>query len=449
MCARSNRRVVAGVLAAMSLSATAGGQTAESTDLRDRIAALERDLAQLRHQEGGMWLTESRAADIRALVQDVLTDVDSRASLLDDGATAGWSEGGGFFLRGVDGSFSLSIKGQLQFRYVVSMQDDSAPDGDSSRAGFENSRTKLRFTGNVVDPNWLFMIEGRFDRGGGTFGLEDAYIARIFGDSGWLAIAGQFKVPMLREELVSSSFQQAVERTLVNEEFTAGRTQGVGVDYRGDAFHLTVGFTDGHPATGGFNMPALAYDTEYSFTARGELLLGGAWAQFDDLPSWRGEESALLLGGAAHYQVGEYGTIADELDVFQWTVDASAEFGGCNVLGALVGRHLSGAAEADQYGAIVQGGFFLSDHWELFGRYEWGDLDFDDAELSIVTIGATRYFAKHQLKWTTDVGFGLSEVSSMWGGGFVGGGADPTGWRTDAPDEDGQVVIRSQVQLLF
>jgi hypothetical protein len=115
----------------------------------------------------------------------------------------------------------------------------------------------------------------------------------------------------------------------------------------------------------------------------------------------------------------------------------------------VVGRHLSGAAEADQYGAVLQGGVFLTDDWELFGRYGWGDLDFDDEELSFITAGATRYFSKHQLKWTTDVGFGLNEVSSMWGGGFIGGGGDLTGKRADSPGNDGQVIIRSQLQLMF
>ena len=33
-----------------------------------------------------------------------------------------------------------------------------------------------------------------------------------------------------------------------------------------DALHFTAGWTDGHPATGGFNMPALAADTEISLT---------------------------------------------------------------------------------------------------------------------------------------------------------------------------------------
>jgi len=443
-----NKRRTLSTMSIGLAAALATGAAAESSgddDLRARIDALEARIAQLQQTSGDAWLTEARAGEIRSLVTDVLADAETRTSLLQGGATAGWDDG--FFLSSPDGNFTLKILGQLQFRYVYSGQDNG-PD-DDNRGGFENARTKLRFTGNVVDPSWIYMIEGNFDRDGGAFGLEDAYIGKVLGDSGWTFLAGQFKVPMLREELVYSAYQQAVERTLVNEEFTAGRTQGVAIDYRNDMFHVVGGFTDGHPATGGFNMPALAADTEYSLTARAEALLNGTWDQFNDLPSFKGDSFGFLVGGALHYQEGEFGTAADELEVFQWTVDGSLEFGGANIFGYFVGRHLeSTTVDLDQFGAVLQGGVFVTEDWEVFGRYEWGDLDIGE-DLNLVTIGATKYFSGHQLKWTTDVGYGLDEVSSMWGGGFIGGGADPTGWRTDAADEDGQIVIRSQLQLLF
>ncbi len=40
------------------------------------------------------------------------------------------------------------------------------------------------------------------------------------------------------------------------------------------------------------------------------------------------------------------------------------------------------------------------------------------------------------------MGFAFDEISSDW----ATGGA---GWREDSPGEDGQVVLRSQFQLLF
>ncbi|MCZ6735185.1 MAG: hypothetical protein O7C65_05285, partial [Planctomycetota bacterium] len=94
---------------------------------------------------------------------------------------------------------------------------------------------------------------------------------------------------------------------------------------------------------------------------------------------------------------------------------------------------------------VIQGGYYLSDNWELFGRYEWSDFDLVTVpateDLNIFTVGATRYFAGHNAKWTTDIGIGLDEVN-----------VPPlaiTGFRADTPGQDGQVVIRTQVQIMF
>lgn len=420
-------------------------------DLRARVAALESRLAELEEQRGEAWFTEERASEIRAIVQDVLTDADTRASLLQGGATAGWDNG--FFLASADGNFRLNVEGQLQFRYVLNLQDDSAAvDGDTTRQGFENRRTKLIFTGYVIDPTWIYRLQANFDdSGSGTFGLQDAYMGKVLG-GGWVVVAGQFKVPMLRETLVDTTMQLAVERSLLEAEFGAGRTQGVALWYRDDRLDFWAGYTDGHPATGGFNAPALAPDTDFSLTARASVLLAGtSWDQFNDLTSFKNDDFGFMLGGAIHYQDGEFGTAGAEVEVVQWTIDASVEFGGANVFTYVVGRHIdfNGGPQLDQFGVLVQGGVFLTDAWEVFARYEWGDDDLTSDDLSIITVGATNYLSGHRVKWTTDVGFALDSISNTWGDGFLGVGGEGTGYRTDVGREEDQVVLRSQLQLLF
>jgi hypothetical protein len=440
-------QMVVGLAALLAFDGTLAAQTsAEVEDLKRQVESLSLEVARLREAADAPWLSEARAEAIRSVVEEVLADADTRDSLLQSTLTAGYDQG--FFLRSEDGAFALRLAGELQFRFMANHQDE-APSGDDDRWGFETSRTRLQFSGHVVDPRWVYMVKGDFDRDGGGFTLLDAYIGRAF-EGGWTFLAGQFRVPMLREFLVVETQQLAVERSLVHQEFTAGRTQGIAADYRGDWLHVTAGFTDGHPATGGFNQPALDRDTEYAFTLRGEALLAGGWDQFADFTSFPGEETAFMLGAATHYQVSEYGTIDDELEVFQWTLDGSAEFGGWNLFGAFVGRHIDATGlSLDQFGFVAQGGLFLNDDWELFGRYEWGDDDSDGEDLHLVTIGANRYFARQGVKWTADVGFGLEEVGSTWGDGFLGSGGDPAGWRTDAAGSDGQIVFRTQMQLLF
>jgi hypothetical protein len=437
-------------LAALALWPAALAQS-PSDDVYARLAELEAEVAHLRADSAGHWLTEQRAEEIRGLVQDVLADADTRASLLQSDMTAGYDDG--FFLGSADGSFRLNFDGHMQFRYVYNYQDDSPV--DDNRSGFENTRTKLAFHGNVVDSTWIYRVEGNFDPDGGSFDLEDAYIGKVLGDSGWIVLAGQLKVPLLREELVDSSMQLAVERSLVNEEFTGNRTQGVALDFRNEVIHFTGAFTDGHPATGGFNSSALERDVEISLTARGEWLIDGSWDTFADLTSRPGAESGWLLGAAIHYQQGEYGTPDPEAEVIQFTFDVSAEFGGWNLFGYYVWRSIDDevSIDVDQMGFVLQGGVYLNDDWEMYGRFEWGDDDSSADDLSVLTIGANRYFSGHRLKWTTDLGYAFNEVSNTWGDTFAGGGlgadAALTGWRTDSTDSDGQFVFRSQIQLLF
>ena len=422
-------------------------------ELAARIADLERTVDQLQSANNDQWLTAKRADEIRALVYDVLADADTRSSLLQDGLTAGWNKN--FFLGSADGNFLLKVQGQLQARFVYNTQDNS-PD-DDHRWGFENRRTKLIFSGNVIDPSWQYRIQSSASRDGGSFGLQDAFIAKAFGDH-WTLRIGQFKPPFMREELVSSARQLAVERSLVNEEFNQGRSQGVELAYSSDQFKAAMMLNEGFDRD---NTSALTEDTEFAITARAEALLAGSWGQFKDFTSWADETTAVMIGAAVHYERDEFGTgdglfvdadgdglddtaNDDELETLAFTADLSLEFGSANAFAAVVYRDLdSDSVDAEQLGVVVQGGVFLTNEWEIFARYEWGDLDragVDD--LSVITFGVNRFWDKHALKWSMDVGIGLNEIAEPWS-------ASGAGWRTDGVGQDGQIVVRSQMQLLF
>ena len=421
-------------------------------DLTARVADLERVVGRLRSVQDEPWLTTRRAAEIRGLVQDVLADADTRSSLLQDGMTAGWDKG--FFLGNADGNFLLKVQGQLQARFVYNTQDKS-PD-DDHRWGFENRRTKLTFSGHIVDRSWDYRIQSAANRDGGDFDLDDAFIAKHFGD--WTLRVGQFKPPFMREELVSSSRQLAVERSLVNEVFNQGRSQGVELVYRGDQFSAAMMLNEGFDRD---NTPALAQDTEFAITARVEALLAGSWGQFKDFTSWPDETTAVMIGAAVHYERDEFGTgdglfvdadadglddtpNDDELETLAFTADVSLEFGSANAFAAVVYRDLdSDVLNTEQLGVVIQGGLFLTDDLEIFARYEWGDLDIAGIDdLSVITFGVNRFWDKHALKWSMDVGIGLSEIAEPWS-------ASGAGWRTDGVGRDGQIVVRSQMQLLF
>src|SRR5436190_6072014 len=205
-------------------------QTSVIQELRGMVNSLQQQVDELKATSNDNWLTQKRAEEIRGLVQDVLADADTRASLLETGATGGWDKG--FFIGSTDGNFRLNIGGQLQVRYVYDHRNDppaSAP--DENRSGFEVRRAKLILKGNVLDPSWQYDVQLAADRNTGDVQLEDAgWIRKDFG-GGWKATLGQMKAPYMYEEILSSRYLFAVERSLLDSFFTAGTVQGLAGSY--------------------------------------------------------------------------------------------------------------------------------------------------------------------------------------------------------------------------
>lgn len=447
--------VPVGLLAGTAAAMPAGTPDADLTQVLERMTTLETEvgrlrgvdaeLARLRAANGDDAMDAARRDEIRGVVAEALADADSRSSMLQSGMTGGWDSG--FFLGSADGNYKLNVGGLMQVRYVHSVRDNS---GDDSVGGFENQRTYLNLSGNIVDPSWLFKVQAGVENGvtgAGAFELLDAYIAKVL-DNGLIVIAGQLKVPMLREAGMDEIGVQGTTRSLFSDEFDPQRTQGVALAYNADAWKIVGALTDGHDGTGGSNTAWNTYDVEYSITTRAEFLLAGSWDQFGDMTSARGSEYGLMVGAAFHHQAGEYGTAAIETDATQWTVDVSAEFDGANVFVAYVDRNATGST-LDGSGLLVQGGYYFTDDIEMYARYEYLDNDVDADALSIATVGVNKYFNGNNVRFSADIGWAFDSVSAFWSGGTLGAGGAVNGWQTDAAGEDGQMVVRAQFQLGF
>ena len=133
------------VVCLIAATPCAGEGQPDNETLRREISALQAEIDAIRAARGDEnWLTQQRAEEIRGLVHDVLADADTRTSLLQDGVTAGYDRF--FYIASPDGSFRLNFLGMVQARFVFNSQDDEAPD-DSTRWGFENSRTRFGVLG--------------------------------------------------------------------------------------------------------------------------------------------------------------------------------------------------------------------------------------------------------------------------------------------------------------
>ncbi|MCK6476818.1 MAG: OprO/OprP family phosphate-selective porin, partial [Phycisphaerales bacterium] len=322
--------------------------------------------------------------------------------------TQSFAKANGFTI--TDGTNKLRVSGFTQFRYNLNWRDDPGNDGngdhDSGFAnGFELPRTRMILSGNVLDPNLSFKVEGQFsDDSDGSFDLLDAFAAYKYNDEFTVA-GGQFQVPLMREWYLSPFGVQGADYGMVTDVFNPGYSQGIWGVYQNDAFKGIFAFDDGgNAANTRYNSVS---EADYGLTARLEGKLSGDWARFNDMSSWKSDNGvATLIGGGIHYQnngnTAHPGNgPAPQFQYLLYTIDASIEFAGANLYGAFVGQHIDPSDEAggdsyDDFGVQLAGGFFLAEQDELFGRWDWiiadDDRPTEDEDVNALTVGWNHYF---------------------------------------------------------
>jgi|GEM_PF-402870 len=442
-------------LGASLLLGTAGITQAADSDMRAELEALKAEVAELRGQQNETWLNERRAEEVKALVREVLADADSRASLLEDCCTTAGHNGENFWIGSEDGSFLLKIYGQIQVRHNMTFRNGerggaatisdannvglagASANFDQAEAGFEVRRAKVGFAGHISSPRFQFDILLSVDHGNNEVYAERITIHYEISEGFWIGV-GEDKDVFLREELIESGHQLAVERSLVNEAFTNGIVQGVWMKWQAtDNLYIQASIHDG-PRSGEYlssddrlfywNEPATAISevspnggiksfdddaSDFAFTARVDWLVMGDWNQLEDFTAWSGQDTNIAVGAAVSWHNAESGDdnglaiggtaptfgftpyLNHDMDILSWTFDISAECHGFNVFFALVGRHIDDRAEnfgpggtedmdMDQFGIVLQGGYqVIPDKLELFVRWEWMDLDIPS--LSVAT----------------------------------------------------------------
>jgi len=339
-----------------TLAAGSGAGKVDGDDLTleamaKRLAELEQQndtlqgrVRELESADDELWLTEQRATEIRGIVNDVLADADTRASLRDSGATAGWNNG--FFLQSSDGRFRLNVGGMVQARYQYSRirnnydtadpqfgQAYASQDDSYRRFGWEIPHARLDFSGHVFDSGTTFRILGEFanqrgdyfttytnpiqvssnDTGqrNGSFQLLDAWIAHELGN-GFAVRVGQFKLPFDLGWEVGIANQMTGDRSITALHLGLGRSQGIELAYRGDNVRARLALSEGAndalfadyklAVTSPMNTPYYQNQSDLSLSSRMEFKLAGSWADFDRMTSPPGEQFGLLAGLGVHWQ---------------------------------------------------------------------------------------------------------------------------------------------------
>jgi hypothetical protein len=443
---------------------------------RAQHEALKARMARVQGQSDETWLNARRAEEVKALVHEVLADADTRASLMAEGVYGGHN-GERFWLGAADGTFLLEISGLIQVRHTYNDRDGGGGGPitgfDAGEQGFTIPRAKIQFAGHVGSPRIEYAVRLNVNRDDNSVWADRIVASYCLTDNLWIG-GGEDKGFFLREELTEAQHQLAVDRSLVNELFTVGRVQGVWLKWHAnDMVHVAASINDGidsgeykeDEASKDFDRD----DTDFAVTARVDLKLMGQWKQYEDFTAWSGEDTAIFVGGAIHYEVRETGDTSGDpaaslvghtYDTLLWTVDLSAECHGANLYAAIVGATYDAegpvSPDPDPLGVIVQGGYqFLPDQLEGFIRYEF--IDLDDAtivedDLNLLTVGANYYFNRHRSKFTMDLVWAMDPLPSEASLSGVNGRSDrlaPLGLLPDVAGEEDQIALRTQFTLLF
>lgn len=373
------------------------------------------------------------------------------------GAGRGGYEDGFTIVAGEDGT-RLNIGVQTQFRFTANLGAREVGGAGDYEGGFEARRTKVRFAGGLAGGRLTYEVLPAFRRTDGTMFMENVFARYDLRDAwgeGWSVRAGQFRLPLLREEGIGSANQLAADTSVMNGVFNQGFSKAVELEWRRGGLRALGAFSDGlRTQDQNFDGPPNA---DWALTGRVEWAALGELAGVRTFTSFPGREASLVLGLAGHAQQSENSDDPGDTDRTLLLVTGDAQFAGdgWNAFGALVWRRTldragGGQTEFDDLGAIVQGGLFVHEHAELFARYDLTVPDTGrgggDDPFHALTLGVNAYPVRRSraVVGTLDVQwFPSAQADSA---SIVG--PNP-GIGLLAGDRDGQVAVRAQVAFTF
>jgi hypothetical protein len=463
-----------GLLAGSTLTLTgvSYGAAEANNDTTAQINQLKAEIAQMKAAQGDQWLTEQRAEQIRGVVQDVLADSSTRSSFQQaGGATSGYDNG--FFLSSADGNYKLKINALEQVRFTwgngYGAPETSANSPSNNQWGFENRRTQVFFSGNVVDPSWKYLVGMAYDsqidpyvREADSFQILYAQVTKTLGN-GFSVTVGQQNVAFtLQSQLFNAGMTQFGEYSLFEYAFGAGQQVGISAKWESDMVRAMGGYYNAIFLPQGA-VAANAWNAQnnqgVALAGRAEVKLAGTWDQFSKESSFKGEEFGLMAGGGIFWQTSRE---TNEIPPYGFapvgiTVDATAKFGGFNLIGQLIWQdsYAWDAATADQstWGFNIQGGAFVTEDLEVFGAWNYNNIS--TGASNYVQVGANWYFAKNSMKMTVMGTIPVSSTATTQGGDYSASyGLLPTGVDfAGAPSANGvtgdNFGLVVQLQLMF
>ena len=333
-----------------------------------------------------------------------------------------------------DGKWSLGLSGYLQARFVNRETEASSGDGPN----FSVPRARVIFAGNAGAENIKYKLE--LDAGTQSTQdtdvdatepseqkdarVKDAYVDYGVTDTGSIRF-GQYKFPFGREELISDSAGQLVEKSIASKAYSPAREPGASWQGKGPdgMFEYEFAASNGD----GENEPNSADDITTPAGQTGDGLRYGArfvWYPLGemkyDTPAFQTLDGGSKLALGVAYMINKDASFLNTVSATlpsggtdADTLGFEAQFmtGPFSVLAEYYDRTTDpdGGPNNDDHGYTLQTGwFFAPKAWEVAARLSEVDQTDDSllgaaaAKTKEKALGINRYIDAHNGKWMLD-----------------------------------------------
>jgi len=392
--------------------------TAVPDDVQADLDAIRADLANLRRAQGEAWIDERRAAEIRALVSDVLSDSSARTQWAGPGDSfaTGYDPSRGFFMGSADAQHSVHAFGFTQVRFNVSNGYDAAERTPSSETtwGMEVRRAQLFLGGNLDGPGLTWLIglsigawndpvdlqlvqQDPASVNGTPASVSYLNVTKQLGDGLYVQVGSIFTPFTYESHLFSTAQTQMGECSMIEWLFTAAFTTGVSVGQLTDSVMWQTCF--GNQVGTAPSEWDGAENQSIAMTGRLNWKLCGTWEQYLLETSFPDQPFGAFVGVAGRMENGRAANAAVDggANPSALTGDVALMFGGANLILQGIWADQWTSRGSQSWGGLVQGGWFLGPAVESFASFAIADVV--DIQSTLST-GLNWYIDRSSLKLT-------------------------------------------------
>lgn len=360
--------------------------------------------------------------------------------------TAGYDKNAvnGFFIRDESGQFQLNIGAYTQARYSMNKRDGEPAHHDSLTRGGAMNRTRIFFEGKYTD-QFNYHFRTNIDDSG-DFDLIAAYLTYNINPH-WSVRLGEQFLALSREDWMYAQDVLGMEFSPNDFTFGLGSSIGAQAHYQDEDYRYWFGVSNG--AFGGKKDVGFSDQADVMFNARYEYQIGDDWSVWDDLVGRRGRAQGVLLGLAGSYQYDnkDNGNQPDNSS----EVIADVSFNGNGYQAMLSGTWLwvdpKNGGDFSNYGLMAQGGYFFTDRFQLYSRYDLispgnknGNLDTFNAVAA--GINYFPFLRTNRWKFTGELAYLFETMDKT-----IVAPSDSLNWL--AASKSGQTSLRFQAQFGF